>query len=108
MVSKKKLDVYGTTQTIRKVDVRFRDERDYTYYCEKYVYDTTRGRFIECSGQNRDLGDKPVIVSINQIETFSQKESKLKFIANKFYNLYDTYEIILIENLNKIFKTKKG
>ena len=38
MVRKKKLIIYGTTQTERKVDIRFREEKDFFYMCRKFAF----------------------------------------------------------------------
>jgi len=102
MVRKKFLEVYGTTQLARKVDVRFREEADYIYMCEKYAkinnkYDKIR--------HNQNLNeDIPICIKMDIYETFSNNKIEKMFIGNKYFNMYDTRQIIKIEGLDKVKK----
>lgn len=99
MIRKKKLIVYATTQTARKIDVRFRDETDFLYYCSKYSTDST-GAWVEVM-HNLDLPkDQPILIKADIYETFSNSWTELSIIGNRYYHLYDTREIIKIEGLD--------
>ena len=103
MLRKKKIILYVTTQTSRKIDVRIRDEVSYVYVCSKFVY--VNKTWIE---YYQDLNKKvPCILSITKIDMFSQNESRISLIANPYYKYYDTHEIILIEGLEDANKQHK-
>ena len=42
MARKQNTEIIGTTQTARKVDIRFREEADYVYQCTKYVFNDVK------------------------------------------------------------------
>lgn len=97
MVRKKGLNVYGTTQTLRKVDVRFREEAD-------YIYDTTKKAYINNNWvevlHNQNLDIKiPIMINLSVTETESLKTRNINFIANFLFNKYDTREIIKVRGL---------
>jgi hypothetical protein len=98
MIRKKNLIFYGTTQLILKIDNRVRDEADYIYRCEKYVYDGKR--FIQCGGVvPKELSNAETLIKVSVVETFSKKIVDFTIKANEFYNMYDTNQIIKIEGL---------
>jgi len=98
MVRKKGLEVYGTTQTERKVDVRFREEKDFLYICKKYGI--VNGVIMEIM-HNQDLGvNDKIIISLDIIETFSGNSINYSFIGNDYFNYYDTREIIKVEGFD--------
>jgi len=99
MVRKKKLTIYGTTQTERKVDVRFRDELDFLYICKKYAFDSKSKRWVEVL-HNQDLStDIPIMIQADVFESFSNQWAKMSIYGNKFYKMYDTRQIIRITGL---------
>lgn len=98
MVRKKNLDVYGTTQTMRKVDIRFREEADYIYVCERY-YLRNRHWIKVLHNQNLDY-ETPVMIKVECTESFSGKQVQFHFLANKLYKLYDTFEIVKVKGLD--------
>lgn len=94
MVRKKGLEVYGSTQTLRKVDIRFREEADFNYLCRKYVL--IKNKFAECYDDNISK-NKKCIISLLVEETLSRATLNLNFFANDYYDLYDTAQIIPID-----------
>jgi len=101
MVRKKNLEIYGTTQTERKVDVRFREETDYYYKVKKFVFNARTKKWIEVL-HNQDFSkDIPVIIQAEVLETFNDNTACISIIANKYYTMFDTLQIIKIEGLDK-------
>jgi len=73
---KKKMILFYTTQHIRQVDVRVRNATDYLIFCEK----TPAGHWIQIiDWQYREMLRKYLI-------SFES--------AERFYNVYDTYEVL--------------
>jgi RecA/RadA recombinase len=97
MIRKQNLDVYGTTQTARKVDVRFRDETDYLYICRKYAYEHGRWGAVE-HNQNLDIS-VPVLIDIEVTNTQNSKMINLKLKGNQFFKLYDTTQVIQVKGI---------
>jgi hypothetical protein len=97
MVRKQNLDVYGTTQTARKVDVRFRDETDYLYVCKKYAYIHNHWELVE---HNQDL-DKaiPILIDVEVTHMATGKIINLRLKGNQFFALYDTRQIIKVKGM---------
>lgn len=107
MVRKKKLEVYGSTQTLRKVDVRFREEQDFIYICSKWCYlDGQWGEAIH--NYNLPL-DVPIMVKLKVIEGFSLQEITISFIGNPYFDMYDSEQIINIDEdkLDESMEKKK-
>ena len=98
MVRKKGLIIYGTTQYERKVDIRFREEKDFLYICSKYAY--IEESFREVSGFKHYNKDVPIMISCDVLEVFSGTWLKFGFSGNELYNLYDTTQIIEITGLD--------
>lgn len=99
MVRKQGLEVYGTTQTPRKVDVRFREEADYVYVCEKYIYDYKLHKWVKYLHNQNLSKDVPMMISVTVTETFSNTTIKTAFIGNRFFDMYDTNEIIKVTGI---------
>jgi len=98
MVRKKDLDIFGTTQLLRKLDVRIRDERDYTYECYKYVY--VNNEWLNWIRPDREIPkDSPVMIQVDCYDMFNGEKSTIYFKANDYYNLYNTREIVKIKGV---------
>ena len=107
MVRKKNLELYGTTQTLRKVDVRFREEQDFIYICSKWGYHN--GEWSELI-HNYDLPlDVPIMINLKVIESFSMQEITINFIGNPYFFMYDSEQIINIDEdkLDEFLEKKK-
>lgn len=102
MIRKQNLELYGTTQTSRKVDVRFRDETDYLYMCRKYAYENEKWQLID-HNQNLDV-NVPVLIDVEVTNMQSNKIINLRLKGNQFFALYDTNQIIQVKGM----KLKKG
>jgi len=95
MVRKKGLIVYGTTQTERKVDIRFREEKDYSYICSKYGFINKAWTEII---HNQNLPKNiPIMIKLKVQEIFSGQEIQISFLGNSFFNLFDTNQVIKIK-----------
>jgi len=101
MCRKKDIIILGTTQLEYKVDCRYRDEAINWYRCTRYAY--INKQWIQIM-HNQKL-DKNIIIGIEvlEINTYETNEKRKysiqKFIGNKWFNFYDTHEIIKIEGL---------
>lgn len=99
MVRKKGLTIFGSTQTQRKVDVRFREEADYIYRCEKWVYINKRWKRAT---ESEDFDPSiPVMISFICMQVGTDTILQKSFYGNDLYNLYDTREIVEIKGLNR-------
>lgn len=97
MVRKKNLTIYGSTQTERKVDIRFREEKDYIHICNKYAY--INKKWVECS-HNLDLDiNVPIMIKSQVQEMFSGGIVTVSFLGNDLFKLYDSRQIIAITGL---------
>lgn len=99
MARKKGLDVYGTTQISRKVDIRFREEADYVYMISRYAYEN--GVFREVLGTQRLKSHVPVIMKLECQESFTGAIVESYMPANPWYSLFDTHEIIKVRGLEE-------
>ena len=96
MIRKKNLEVYGTTQFERKVDIRIRDEKDFYYICSKWSFLNNKwGEILHNQNMSKKI---PTMIKLNIIEMFSYAELETSFIANPYYNMYDTNQVIQIED----------
>jgi len=94
MVRKKNLEIYGSTQTYRKVDVRFREEAEYLGYCTKYAY--INGSYTEVRHNQNLPVIIPILVKLQLKEIESGAEMLLTFIANSLFKHFNTRQIIKI------------
>lgn len=95
MVRKQGLDVYGSTQTIRKVDVRFREEADYIYDCDKFAY---QGRtWVEITHNQNLPPSTPILIKVAATETFSGQHIDFTFLGNGYFKMFDTNQIIVVK-----------
>jgi len=95
MIRKKGIELYGTTQTPRKVDVRYREEVNFITTCSKYAF--LNKKWVKTDKElNSDI---PCIIKTETINIFTSSSKKNTIYANRFYNLYDTNQIIMIEGV---------
>jgi hypothetical protein len=102
MIRKADLDLYGTTQTIRKVDVRFREEADYIYVCDKSALLKRADGHVGWRKitHNQNLNPKtPIKITMNVEETFSGATMKINFLGNPLFKMYDTNQIIKVKGI---------
>ena len=99
MVRKMGLKVIASTQTERKVDVRFREEKDFLYACNKYAY--INDIWVEVL-QSENLDKKiPIMIHLDIREEFSMNWIAMSFIGNFYFDLFDTTEVVRIIGLNE-------
>jgi hypothetical protein len=95
MVRKAKLKIYATTQTARKVDIRFREEADYIYTCERWGFLDKSWTLVE---HNQDLPEHiPIMIKITAIDIIKNRQIKSNFLGNPYFKLYDTNQIIKVD-----------
>lgn len=95
MVRKKGLEVYGTTQYERKVDVRYREEKDYFYYCTKWVNLGNGWKETTLEYPKKT----PVMIKLDIYDMFSGEKITKSFLANEYFSMYDTRQIIEIKGI---------
>jgi len=99
-VRKQDVTLYTATQLPRQLDVRVRENSDYIIYCKKYALKGTN--LIEIVQSEHYPKAIRMIVEVNVIRSFDYKEGKTYFLANTYYDYYDTTEVIqLIEDDEK-------
>ena len=99
MVRKMGLLVIASTQTERKVDVRFREEKDFLYACNKYAF--VNNEWIEVL-HNQNLDVKiPIMIHLDIREEFSRNWVAMSFIGNAYFDLFDTTEVVRILGLDE-------
>jgi hypothetical protein len=97
MIRKKNVELIGSLQTLRKCDIKVREECDYIIEVNKYA------RINDVWNEvlhNQDLGiDVPIMIKGVMREMYHNSEKEFYFIGNPYFNLYDSKEIIKIEGL---------
>lgn len=107
MSSKQNLTLIFSTQFPQKIDGRISElEKDYNVLCEKYIYDGTK--WAQTSKDAHELGNTPTIIAATIEQVYDRKISKLRLIANNYYNLYNRYEIINIRGLEEADEIRKA
>jgi hypothetical protein len=94
MVRKQNLEVYATTQTERKIDVRFKDETEYVYNCSKYAI-VDQDIVLIRHNQNLDK-DIKILISLKVYETDTGLIVDDAFIGNPYFKMYNTKEIVKV------------
>ena len=98
MVRKMGLNVLGSTQTERKVDVRFREEKDFLYACNKYAYINNKWEEVL---HNQNLNKTiPIMICLDVREEFSMNWITMSFLGNNYFNLYNTEEVVKITGID--------
>ena len=97
MARKQNNEIYGSTQIARKVDVRFREEADYLYFCSKWAY--INERWVEILHESMLRDDDLVMIKVEVEDTITGNMVRFAFNGNKYYDLYDTREIVDIEGM---------
>lgn len=105
MARKQNNEVYASTQTMRKIDVRYREEADYIYYCTKFAY--LNGKWLEVLHDSLIKPDTPVMIEVRVEETYSGDMIKTAFIGNRYYEMFNTKEIVKINGLREAMEKKK-
>jgi len=106
MVRKMNLIVIASTQTERKVDVRFREEKDFLVICNKYAYINNMWEEV-IHNQNMDQ-NIPLMIKLDIREEFSLKYITMSFIGNDYFDLYDTSEVVKIKGINDDTKNNRS
>jgi hypothetical protein len=97
MVRKKNLEVYGSTQTLRKVDVRFVEEADYIYLCEKFAWQN--GMWAKVVHNENMDAKLPILIKVIVKEICSGEELEFTFHGNPYFKMFDTNQVIKISGL---------
>lgn len=97
MARKNNLKIYLSTQFPFKVDIRIREEKDFMFMCERHAYIGNSW----CKILNPDSlpYDVPVMIKIFIQDSFDHNTVEDCLHANPYYPLYDTSQVVRIENL---------
>lgn len=98
MVRKRGLEVWGSTQTQRKVDIRFREESDYIYLCEKWAH--LNGRWSQVTESSDMSPDTQIMISVLVCQVFSGQIMKFSFAGNPLFKLYSTKQVIKVRGID--------
>jgi len=103
---KRDISLFCTSQTLRKIDVKIRDECDFLYYCDKFAYiNNTWVNVMHNQNLNKNI---KIMITLEVQEMFSMNTTKIFFIGNEYFNKYDTSQIIKIEDIDvKNLESKK-
>lgn len=88
---KKGVDLFVSAQIVRLLDCRVRENASYFIFCEKWV--KVNGGWLEAV-EGVDYGKVPTVIRQEIVNMGSEKVKKTFFVANHFFGLYDTSEII--------------
>lgn len=96
MIRKKNLEVYMSTQTLRKIDIRIRDEMDIFYEAVKYA--EIKGQLMQ-TRHNYNLDRSiPVYIHVTSVELYDMRKDEFIFKGNPYFPLYDSSQIIKIDD----------
>jgi hypothetical protein len=99
-IRKQNLELVGTTQRLRKIDVKLREEIDYLYNCERWAFLKKQWHKLE---HNQMLNPEiPIMIKIvkKHLESDTPVVEDDCFVGNKYFKLYDTMQIIRIKGLS--------
>lgn len=83
----------------RQLDVRVRENSDYNYFCQKYIY-THSGLVL--AEQTKEYSENvPIIIKVEMLQVGTDKFRNMYFKANNIYKYYDTEEVIKIQEMKE-------
>lgn len=107
MLRKKGITLLCSTQRTSKIDRRLRDECTFLVECDRYALQNNQWvhKPYDDKTTTRETPTiiKTVITDVNTLKTMNHC-----FIANEYYGLYNTKEIVLIEGLDEYFAKKEA
>jgi hypothetical protein len=104
MIRKRNLKLFCTTQTVRKPDIKLKEESDVFFYCRRKAF--INGKWEFCK-HNLEYDRKvPISVSITAEDQNTGERVETEFLANPYFNLYDSRQIIKVKNWNEYTKKK--
>lgn len=107
-IRKQDLRLYLTTQRIQKIDTRLRSECDFRVQCDRWVFDNKLNKW-EHKTYNDGLTPKSALTIIKAKVMDLSKNAFVYdyFIANEYYKMYNSYEIVKVTGLDEYLKKKK-
>lgn len=94
-VRKQGVDLVVATQFIRQIDVRVRDNAEFLLSAKKMVWDPKYKKLFNCIQSKQYDNSVKVVVEILGYNNNTNSEFLLRrFVANDYYHLYDTREVI--------------
>jgi len=87
-------DLITSTQFPRQLDVRVKENSDYIVWVRKYLFDKKRKKLLNTVQSQFYDPKAPIVVECNWVSRDTMKEYKSYFIANKYYDFYNTREVI--------------
>jgi hypothetical protein len=91
--------LYCSSQWIGLLEIRIRQLCDYVIHCKKYLLDTatkTTHEAIQSKNYRRDI---PIIIECEWNDIAQDKVAYQYFYANDLYRLYDTREVIHMQEI---------
>lgn len=98
---KRNVTLYLISQTQFQVDARCRRNSSYYIICTKYLYDESNKRLVEAIQQKNYKKNVPQVIKCEWIDLSSGDDRATYFYANKYFSLYRTDEIIMMQKIEK-------
>lgn len=93
-VRKQGVDLFATSQFPRQLDVRLRENSDYAFHMKKYLYDRKNKKLVDVTQSQQFSAEDIMLVEVAFMRNEDGKDGVFRFIANDFYKLYDTKEVV--------------
>lgn len=94
--------LYVCSQYLRQLDVRVRENADYILFCKKYLFDKDNNKVCEAVQSRNYRRDVPIIIEVEWNDIGQDKTAYQYFFGNELYTLYDTREVIHIQDIEKV------
>lgn len=94
---KQNLILMISTQRPRKIDVKIREEADRIYTCERWV--CINGAFSKIEHNQNFSKKTTVMIKVHILSTYDNKEGEYYFVGNKYFDMYDTFQIIKVKGV---------
>jgi len=100
-IRKQDVTFWASFQRLNMADSRLRSQSEWYFDCKKFLYQDSK--FIEIIQSKKYPKDAKIIIDINTLHLDTGKEGKIRFIANNYYDLYDTRQVIETQDIDGYF-----
>lgn len=100
-IRKNSVSLYASFQRPRQADVQLRSQSDYALFMTKFIYNKSDRILLDCTQSQQFNNDVIIIIKCDIVQGDTGKESSFTFLANPYYKLYDTTEVIKLGNKEK-------
>ena len=94
-----------SSQRMRQIDVRCRENTCYVCWCRKLVWNGLV--WIDAIQSKNYPVNIPQKIAINCINMDNAKQKKFSFVGNKYFDMYDTSEIVQMQEIEDEEKKEK-